>query len=254
MVVPCGNADATHFTMVFEVVVTIGIMTVVDMLTPTQTAADMAATTVENAWSKIQDLFEYVVDPNPLKAFTAQKSTDRRADIRQLITQAMSIGADAEAEPRFAKVAWRTNSFNLAVSMIRLLQSSLISVEDLLHADEKVSQKIVKLPSFQRLAELLRKEMSDIRNLLVIFRHEKSHHIPQLGCNNLKFADTAEHAVVAGEFAKDISRLQEELTPDPKKPESLEFDPATNVCQIVACLDSMRNAMGNFRATVILNG
>jgi hypothetical protein len=253
MVVPCGNADATHFTMVFEVVITIGIMTVVDMLTPTQTAADIAATTVETAWSKVTNLFEYVVDPNPLKSFTSQKSTDRRAEIRQLITQAMDVGNDATAEPRFAKVAWRTNSYNLAVSMIRLMNASLISVEDLLETNEKVSKMIVKLPSFQKLVELIRKEMSDIRNLLVVFRHEKSHHIPQLACAH-KFADTAEHAEVAREFAQDISRLQEELAPDPKKPESLEYDPATNVCQIVACLDSMRNAMANFHSTVLLNG
>lgn len=178
----------------------------------------------------------------------------KRSDIRQLVLKAMELGNAAAQEPRFAKTAWRASSYNQCISMMRLMQSSFFSVENIASTETKVTDAIVKLDTFQKIVAIIKEQMFDLQHMLVVFRHETTHHIPELGNRKLRFTDAEEHAKAMSAFAKDVSRLRQDLTPDPNKPTSLEFDPPANICQIVACFDSMRVAMAKFHCQALLQG
>jgi hypothetical protein len=256
----CGSELTVSMDdLVYHVVVTIGIMTLVDLLTPTQPASSQAAAVIEKAWSKLQtdvsDIFNGNQNENQTQLVgNAAGEHARKGDIRALISKAQLLGAAAESEPRFAKVPWRAQSYKCFVEMMRLTQSSLLSVSDLVESNEKVSRFIRQSETFHRLTATIREEMTELARLLVVFRHDRTDGIPELNGMRLQFIESSIHAEAVDTFAKDISRKHVDLSPDPQKPDSLEFDPAANVCQILTCFDSMKSAMAHFHTVVLKNG
>jgi hypothetical protein len=248
LVLPCGADQApAQFTLVFSIVMTIAVMTFVDMVTPCDPPSRLATHALEDAWLRVEYGFRDFFQVGE------EKPGRETGTILSVIVQAISLHQEAEQEPRFWKTEWRGQSFDACITLLRLLRASLRTIEDCRPSSSSPRPssfvESLKLSSLSTLLNIVETDMAEQRQLMKVFLHEETSDIEELDHAVGHQIDGDLQKAVAI-FSKDVSALDlpTNLT------QTLDTDSATRVCHIIACFYSMRKALKKFKSTIVVNG
>jgi len=229
----------SYFTIISSLVA-VFLCFMVDSLVAPETASQLAARAYGDVCLCISGALSGILDPRVLEVRLHSSECGHRLRVAE------AMGHQAEREPRYWRLPWRSALFTDAVQSAARLRMSLCGMEcSVIEGNrfgagksEKV-RRLTSLPSFAAVRRVVQENMEHIEELLdAAISQETGDVMRALGNPQLKRNFIGEYMRAIQAFTIDANRLPE-MAFDKTAGNSLENDVAAQASLILSCVASM---------------
>eukprot|EP00931_Biecheleriopsis_adriatica_P073025 TRINITY_DN47397_c0_g1_i1.p1 TRINITY_DN47397_c0_g1~~TRINITY_DN47397_c0_g1_i1.p1 ORF type:complete len:854 (+),score=126.79 TRINITY_DN47397_c0_g1_i1:46-2562(+) len=239
------NVDATEteshllsgYSSIVTTVIAVSVIIAVDVAFCQERASDMTFRAITDAWQAITAAIENNFDSK------VKETRYHKQEVLGKIMTAEALGQEAAMEPRFHRTAWPESTFSSTIQFAHNMRYNLTNMEyTIAHDNENGGMKtdailqIEQIPTFGRLPEILVSKMRILETLLKVFIHENELPMAELEMPELTREYRSEERQARRAFIADAVKVK---AFQGRSFDTLEDDPACQVCLMLCSIDAM---------------
>lgn len=241
------------YYVIIDSLVAVGLAFLVDTLLAPEPASQLAAKAYGEVWHCLSSALSDVLDPKAVEVKMHSSESAHKLRVAEI------LGHQADREPRYWRLPWRSSLYSDAMQSAVRLRMSLCGMECSVLEGGRYgagkAEKIRRLTSLQTFAAMRRvaqEEMDHMESLVdQVISKETGDFMRALGNPFLKRNFIAEYMQATRMFIQEANKLPEVSSEKLASNSSLENDVATQACLLLSCVASMVAEAQTLRSSVL---